>query len=90
MKSRRISAQSDHLDDDPSVVFASEPMDDDVRWQLLAPGELVHVASDLQIHSSIVFTEPPKHLLRHEELTAQAAASQHASAAGRSTDQGMR
>jgi len=55
-------------------------MDDD-DWQLLAPGELVHVDTDLHIDRHIAFPTPPKHQLRHEDLTAQAAASQHPSVA---------
>jgi glutamine amidotransferase len=78
MRSRRISAHSEELTSDASVVIASEPMDDD-DWQLLAPGELVHVDADLQIDRRIVFPDPPKHQLRHDDLTAQAAASQHGS-----------
>jgi glutamine amidotransferase len=80
MRSDRISARSDHLASDASVLFASEPMDDDA-WQLLAPGELVHVNADLQIDRRVAFPDPPKHQLRHDDLTAQAAASQHASVA---------
>jgi len=80
MRSDRITAHSDELTLDASVLFASEPMDDD-DWQLLAPGELVHVNADLQIDRRIAFRDPPKHQLRHEDLTAQAAASQHASVA---------
>jgi glutamine amidotransferase len=80
MRSDRITAHSEHLTSDASVLFASEPMDDD-DWQLLTPGELVHVDADLQIDRRIVFSGPPKHQLRHEDLTAQAASSQHASVA---------
>jgi predicted glutamine amidotransferase len=80
MRSDRITAHSEQLASEASVVFASEPMDDD-DWQLLASGELVHVDADLQIDRSIVFPEPPKHQLRHEDLSGQAAASQHASVA---------
>jgi glutamine amidotransferase len=80
MSSDRITAHSEHLTSDASVLFASEPMDDD-DWQLLAPGELVHVDADLQIDRRIAFPDPPKHQLRHEDLTTQAAASQHASVA---------
>ena len=80
MGSDRISARSDELTSDASVLFASEPMDDD-DWQLLAPGELVHVDTDLHIDRHIAFPTPPKHQLRHEDLTAQAAASQHPSVA---------
>jgi predicted glutamine amidotransferase len=80
MRSDRITALSEHLTSDSSVLFASEPMDD-ADWQLLAPGELVHVDADLQIDRRIALPDPPKHPLRHEDLTAQAAASQHASVA---------
>jgi predicted glutamine amidotransferase len=80
MQTPRITAHSDHLTSDASVLFASEPMDDD-DWQLLAPGELVHVNADLQIHRDIAFPNPPKRQLSHDDLTAKAAASQHASVA---------
>jgi predicted glutamine amidotransferase len=80
MRSDRITAHSDHLNSDASVVFASEPMDD-ADWQLLAPGELVHVDADLQIDRRIALPDPPKHQLRHQDLSVQAAASQHASVA---------
>ena len=80
MDSRRITAHSEHLSEHASVVFASEPMDDD-DWQLLAPGELVHVDADVRPTRQLAFPDPPKHQLRHEDLTSQAAASQHASVA---------
>jgi glutamine amidotransferase len=80
MRSHRITAHSDELATDASVLFASEPMDDD-DWQLLAPGELVHVDADLQIDRRIALPDAPKHQLRHADLTVQAAASQHASVA---------
>jgi predicted glutamine amidotransferase len=75
MRSDRITADSEHLTSDASVVFASEPMDDD-DWRLIAPGELVHVDADLQIDRRIVLPGPPKHQLRHHDLTVKAAASQ--------------
>jgi glutamine amidotransferase len=80
MRSRRISAHSEHLTSDASVLFASEPMDDD-DWQLLAPGELVHVDADLAINRRVAFPDAPEHQLHHDDLTAKAAASQHASVA---------
>ncbi|HET6735354.1 class II glutamine amidotransferase [Mycobacterium sp.] len=80
MESQRITAHSDHLADGASVVFASEPMDDD-DWQLLAPGELVHVDGDLGLTRHITFPDPPKHQLRHDDLSATAKASQHTSVA---------
>jgi hypothetical protein len=42
---------------------------------------LVHVDAGLQINRRIALPDPPKHQLRHEDLTGQAAASQHASVA---------
>ena len=75
----RIHARSRHLMALPKVIFASEPMDDDPRWQLMEPGELAHVDVDLQIDRRVALPDPPKHQLRQDDLTAQAAASQHAS-----------
>lgn len=75
LRSRRISAESEHLTAQPSVVFASEPMDGE-QWQLIAPGELVHANADLEIARRMVLPGPPRHLLRHEDLSAKAAASQ--------------
>ena len=63
-----------------ATLFASEPMDD-ADWQLLAPGESVHVDAELRIDRRIALPDPPKHQLRHQDLSAQAAASQHASVA---------
>ena len=80
LSSRRISAHSEHLTSQPTVVFASEPMDDE-RWQLIESGELVHVDADLRITRRMVLPDPPRHRLTRADLTAQAAASQHASVA---------
>jgi predicted glutamine amidotransferase len=79
--SPRIHAQSPHLADQPSVIIASERMDDDPGWRLLGPGELLHVTSTLGISSSAPFAPEPAHLLRVSELDAQTAASQHPEAA---------
>jgi predicted glutamine amidotransferase len=75
----RIHARSRHLMALPKVIFASEPMDDDPRWQLMEPGELAHVDAHLQIDRRIALPDSPKHQLRQDDLTARAAASQHAS-----------
>jgi hypothetical protein len=64
----------------PSVVLASERMDDDPRWQLLAPGKLVHVYPALQITSDVVLPDPPRHQLRPADLNAIAQAAQHTAA----------
>ncbi|SEQ72575.1 glutamine amidotransferase [Mycobacterium sp. 88mf] len=77
LRSARIRAESEHLTSQPSVLFASEQMDGE-DWRLIAPGELVHVDADLRIDTWVAFPEPPRHLLHRDDLSAQAAASQHA------------
>lgn len=77
MHTRRIGAHSDHLADTPSVVVASEPMDDDPRWRLLHPGELLHIDADLNISGRIAFPDAPRHLLRREDLSPSAQVAQH-------------
>ncbi|WP_124712596.1 class II glutamine amidotransferase [Mycolicibacterium nivoides] len=77
LRSARIRAESEHLTSQPSVLFASEQMDGE-DWRLIAPGELVHVDADLRIDTRVAFPEPPRHLLHRDDLSAQAAASQHA------------
>jgi predicted glutamine amidotransferase len=47
----------------PSVVVASEQLDGESGWRMLAPGELVHVGPDLRVHSAVVMTEPPVRLV---------------------------
>jgi predicted glutamine amidotransferase len=44
----------------PLVVVASEPMDEDLGWDELAPGELLHVGPDLVVRREIVLSEPPR------------------------------
>jgi len=77
LRTHRIRAQSEHLCTRSSVVFASEPMDDDPRWRLLAPGELVHVDARLQTTSGVVLPDPPTHLLRRADLSAPVQRAQH-------------
>ncbi|MFV8162780.1 class II glutamine amidotransferase [Mycobacterium sp. 134] len=77
LRSARIRAESEHLTSQPSVLFASEPMDGE-DWRLIAPGELVHVDADLRINTRVAFPDPPRHLLHRDDLSAQVAASQHA------------
>ena len=76
MRSRRIGADSAHLHDAASVVFASEPMDHD-RWQPLESGELVHVGADLRITRRRVLPDPPAHRISRANLGPAAAAAQH-------------
>jgi glutamine amidotransferase len=62
----RSSTSSVHvpaLDEVASVVVASERLDGESGWRMLAPGELVHVRSDLSVQSEIVITQRPAHLV---------------------------
>jgi predicted glutamine amidotransferase len=62
----RSSTSSVHvpaLQELPSVVVASEQLDGESRWRMLAPGELVHVRPDLSVDSAIVITRPPERLV---------------------------
>lgn len=77
LRTERIHAHSAHLAGFPSVVVASEPMDDDPSWRLLDPGELVHVDVDLNITSRVDFPDVPRDQLRRQDLSAQAQAAQH-------------
>jgi glutamine amidotransferase len=47
----------------PSVVVASEELDGESGWRMLAPGELVHVRPDLTVESAVVIPDPPVHLV---------------------------
>jgi predicted glutamine amidotransferase len=47
----------------PSVVVASERLDGESGWRMLAPGELVHVGPDLRVRSEVVLPEPPARLV---------------------------
>jgi predicted glutamine amidotransferase len=77
LRTSRIRADSQHLGEQPSVVFATEPMDDAARWQLIEPGELIHVDAGLQISRDLVLPDPPRHQLRPEDLSPAALASLH-------------
>lgn len=57
----------------PLVVVASEPMDEDLGWEELASGELVHVGPELELHREIILDEPPRKPL---SLTGRATDSQ--------------
>jgi glutamine amidotransferase len=60
----------------PVVVVASEPMDSDPGWRLLAPGELLHVPATLSVESKVVLDGPPAHPLTLADLRPGAADSQ--------------
>jgi predicted glutamine amidotransferase len=47
----------------PSVVVASEELDGEHGWRMLASGELLHVRPDLTVESAVVLPEAPAHLV---------------------------
>ena len=47
----------------PSVVVASEELDGEHGWRMLASGELVHVRPDLTVESAVVIPEAPARLV---------------------------
>ena len=47
------------LQSSSSVVVASERLDGETGWRMLAEGELVHIRPDLSVQSAVVITEPP-------------------------------
>ncbi len=53
-----------HLARHPSVVVASEPLDDNPAWRILLPGELMHVSRDLRITSDVLLRGAPAHFIR--------------------------
>ena len=57
----------------PSVVVASEPLDDAPGWRPLESGELVRIRSDLSIRTSIVVDSPPARLIRRAGSTGERA-----------------
>jgi predicted glutamine amidotransferase len=46
-----------------AVVIASEELDGEDGWRMLAPGELVHVGPDLTVHSRMAIPEKPARLV---------------------------
>jgi glutamine amidotransferase len=74
--SHGTKVRSDHAAERPTVVIASEVMDDDPGWRPLGSGELVHVTPALEVSSQTVIKRAPAHLLRLEDLTGHARQSQ--------------
>ena len=63
VRSTTSSVHVPALSSAPSVVVASEQMDGESGWRMLAPGELVHVRPDLSIESAMVIPDPPARLV---------------------------
>ncbi|MEV5437507.1 class II glutamine amidotransferase [Streptomyces sp. NPDC052682] len=74
----RMRVHSAPLADHPSVVVASERMDDNPHWREMQPGELLHVGADLRTTRQLVLPDPPAHQLALDDLRPDAAASQKA------------
>jgi predicted glutamine amidotransferase len=72
----RIRVHSADLAGQPSVVVATEKMDDDPGWTPLASGDLLHVGADLEVTRTRVLDTPPAHPLTLQDLGLKAAASQ--------------
>jgi glutamine amidotransferase len=60
----------------PSVVVASEAMDENHGWRALDSGELVHIDRDLHVRIERVIDGPPAHQLTLADLDEKAASSQ--------------
>jgi predicted glutamine amidotransferase len=71
-----VRVRSGDLADAPATVVASERMDEDPGWRVLAPGELLHVAADQRLTSQIAVDRAPAYPLTLADLQPQAAASQ--------------
>jgi predicted glutamine amidotransferase len=63
VRSGTSSMHAPALHDTASVVVASEELDGESGWRMLAPGELAHVGPDLSVHSAVVLTQPPARLV---------------------------
>ena len=63
VRSATSSMHAPALKDAPSVVVASEELDGESGWRMLAPGELVHVRPDLSVHTAVVIAQPPARLV---------------------------
>jgi predicted glutamine amidotransferase len=63
VRSATSSVHIPALQSAPSVVVASERLDGEDGWRMLAEGELVHVRPDLSVQSAVVITEPPVRLV---------------------------
>jgi predicted glutamine amidotransferase len=63
VRSATSSVHVPALDSAPAVVVASEQLDGESGWRMLAPGELVHVRSDLSVQSAVAVPDPPAHLV---------------------------
>ncbi len=63
MRSATSSVHAPALRAIPTVVIASEELDGERGWRMLADGELIHVRPDLTVSSAVVIPDPPARLV---------------------------
>ena len=63
VRSATSSVHVPALQSAPSVIVASERLDGESGWRMLAEGELIHVRPDLSVQSAVVIAEPPARLV---------------------------
>jgi predicted glutamine amidotransferase len=63
VRSATLSVHVPALEGAASVLVASERLDGEDGWRMLAPGELVHVRPDLSVGSEVVLPRPPARLV---------------------------
>jgi len=63
VRSATSSVHAPGLSRAASVVVASEELDGEGGWRMLAPGELVHVRPDLTVDSRVAIAGQPAHLV---------------------------
>jgi glutamine amidotransferase len=63
VRSATSSVHVPGLGEAASVVVASERLDGEDGWRMLAPGELVHVRADLSVDCGVVLSRPPARLV---------------------------
>jgi predicted glutamine amidotransferase len=73
---RSIRVRSGDLATYPSVVVATERMDEDPGWREIPSGHLLHVGPALETSVTEVVPDPPAHRLTLADLDPRAAASQ--------------
>jgi glutamine amidotransferase len=58
-----VRVRSSDLRDQRAIVVASERIDENPKWQPLAPGELIHVSHELEVERSVILDHSPRHPL---------------------------
>jgi predicted glutamine amidotransferase len=63
VRSSISAVHAPELDSVPSVVIASERLDGETGWRMLAPGELIHIGPGLNAESVLALPDPPARLI---------------------------